>query len=131
MTKNWLLSCACLICLLCSIGAATASTQSTPSAHPEQQTSPAKTSPEITVTGCLRRGNEANTYVITDENGTTWYLSARKSDIDLRRQVFHSVTVTGNEANPTPEASDATHENTSRRSLDVVRLDLLSRSCTR
>lgn len=78
------------------------------------------TSHQILVRGCLKRGNEAGTYVISDQNGTTWELVSGSSGVDLSKHIFHSVSIAGKEV-PVP----AGHE------LRVLSLQVLSRSCTR
>ena len=45
------------------------------------------------VTGCLQKGDEANEYSITGEDGKTYGL--RSSAVDLSQHLGHKVTVTG------------------------------------
>lgn len=48
---------------------------------------------KTTVTGCLQKGDEANEFSITGENGKTYDL--RSSTVDLSKHLGHKVTVTG------------------------------------
>jgi hypothetical protein len=70
-----------------------------PVAFQAQETAaPAKTTakPEhsgITVTGCLQKGDSADEFAITGENGKTWELRSRT--VKLAEHVGHTVTITG------------------------------------
>src|SRR6266496_3643138 len=46
-----------------------------------------------TLTGCLQKGDEANEYVLTAKDGSTWEL--RNDTVDLASHVGHTVTITG------------------------------------
>ena len=46
-----------------------------------------------TVTGCLQKGDEADEFSITGEDGKTYGL--RSSAVDLSKHLGHKVTVTG------------------------------------
>ena|SRR5215469_17569509 len=46
-----------------------------------------------TVTGCLQKGDEANEFALTGEDGKKYDLSS--SAVDLSKHVGHKVTVTG------------------------------------
>jgi UDP-N-acetylmuramyl tripeptide synthase len=48
---------------------------------------------KTTVTGCLQKGDEANEFSITGEDGKTYGL--RSSAVDLSKHLGHKVTVTG------------------------------------
>ncbi len=48
---------------------------------------------ETTVTGCLQKGDEADEFSITGEDGKTYGL--RSSAVDLSKHLGHKVTVTG------------------------------------
>jgi len=61
----------------------------TQAAFAEEKGSGAKT----TVTGCLQKGDEANEFSITGEDGKTYGL--RSSSVDLSKHLGHKVTVTG------------------------------------
>src|SRR5437016_13556391 len=49
--------------------------------------------PKTTVTGCLQKGDAADEFAITGEDGKTWEL--RSSTVKLTDHVGHQVTVTG------------------------------------
>lgn len=82
---------------------------------------------QVVVTGCIKRGNQPDTFVISDQNGTTWELVSGASGVDLSKQIFHSVSITGNEA-PSHQKKSA---ETVQHKLLVLSLQVLSRSCTR
>ncbi len=93
---------------------------------------------QIEITGCLKRGNEAGTFALTDVNGRTWALISGNSDVNLSKHIFHAVTITGKEvptsqqhngAGDQPQASQ--QSNNPRLELRVLTLEVLSRSCTR
>lgn len=48
---------------------------------------------DVTVTGCLQKGDEAGEYSITGEDGKRYGL--RSKSIDLSKHMGHKVTVTG------------------------------------
>ena len=48
---------------------------------------------KTTVTGCLQKGDEANEFSITGEDGKNYDLTS--SAVDLAKHVGHKVTVTG------------------------------------
>ena len=86
-----------------------------------------------TVTGCLQKGDEANEFSITGEDGKNYDLTS--STVDLAKHVGHKVTVTGtfkaesyakekgekeaNEKKEAPEAGD----------IRVTSLKMVSDSC--
>jgi hypothetical protein len=53
----------------------------------------AKSAGGKTVTGCLQKGDEADEFSITGEDGKTYGL--RSSAVDLSKHLGHKVTVTG------------------------------------
>ena len=48
---------------------------------------------KVTVTGCLQKGDSADEFAITGENGKAWEL--RSKTVKLDEHVGHTVTVTG------------------------------------
>jgi hypothetical protein len=46
-----------------------------------------------TMTGCLQKGDEANEFVLTAKDGSTWDL--RSDSVDMAPHVGHEVTITG------------------------------------
>lgn len=63
-----------------------------------------------TVTGCLQKGAEADTYSLTADDGTTYWLHSKS--VKLADHVGHTVTVTGREGHPkTAESKDKSDMN--------------------
>src|ERR1700687_700597 len=63
----------------------------------QETAAPAKTTAkpmhsEITVTGCLQKGDSADEFAIAGENGKTWEL--RSPTVKLAEHVGHTVTIT-------------------------------------
>jgi len=87
----------------------------------------------LTVTGCLQKGDEANEFSITGEDGKNYDLTS--SAVDLSKHVGHKVTVTGtfkpeayekekgekeaNEQKKAPEAGD----------IRVMSLKMIGETC--
>lgn len=95
-----------------------------------------------TVTGCLQKGTKADTFSITAEDGTTYWL--RSKAVKLADHVGHTVTVTGKEGHMKAEESndksdmnnEASHQSTAGSQeaksahLYVTDLTMVSDSCT-
>lgn len=129
----------CAHCLLMA-GSLTLAGAQTGAPHVEGQSSPPPANisapHQLAVTGCLRRDSNGG-YSITDQNGKTWELVSGSSEIDLSRQIFHVVEVTGKAApvakppqSQTPPDSSGT-QTPPRIRLQVLTLEMLSNSCTR
>jgi len=87
------------------------------------------------VTGCLQKGDQADLFSITGEDGKSWDL--RSSTVKLADHVGHQVTVTGS---PTREAKaeekkEGQVENAARKEalgeLSVTDLKMVSPGCTK
>jgi hypothetical protein len=87
------------------------------------------------VTGCLQKGDQADLFSITGEDGKSWDL--RSSTVKLADHVGHQVTVTGS---PTHEAQaeekkEGQVENAARKEglgeLRVTDLKMVSPGCTK
>jgi hypothetical protein len=87
------------------------------------------------VTGCLQKGDQADLFSITGEDGKSWDL--RSSTVKLADHVGHQVTVTGS---PTREAKaeekkEGHVENAARKEglgeLRVTDLKMVSPGCTK
>jgi hypothetical protein len=93
------------------------------------------TSHEITVTGCLQKGDEPDEFSITGEDGKTWGLSS--SSIKLAEHIGHQVTVTGSPARETKagEKKEGEVEKASSKEeysdLRVTNLKMVSTSCSK
>jgi hypothetical protein len=87
------------------------------------------------VTGCLQKGDQADLFSITGEDGKSWDL--RSSTVKLDEHVGHKVAVTGS---PTREAKaeekkEGQVENAARKEgvgeLRVTDLKMVSPNCTK
>jgi hypothetical protein len=116
-----------------------------PLAFQAQETTeaPAKTTAKkpkpsaITVTGCLQKGDSADEFAITGENGKTWELRSRT--VKLAEHVGHTVTINGVRHHET-KAEEAKEQKTETKEskeaeakeagdLRVTSLNMVSDSC--
>ena len=91
----------------------------------------------ITVTGCLQKGDSADEFAITGENGKTWEL--RSKTVKLDEHVGHTVTISGVPHHETKaeEAQEAKTEGKESKEaeakeagdLRVTSLKMVSESC--
>jgi hypothetical protein len=92
---------------------------------------------EIMVTGCLQKGDSADEFAITGENGKTWEL--RSGTVKLAEHVGHTVTITGVRHHET-KAEEAKEQKTETKEskeaeakeagdLGVTSLKMVSDSC--
>jgi hypothetical protein len=85
----------------------------------------------VTVTGCLQKGDEADEYSLTSEDGKRYGL--RSKSVGLSKHVGHKVTVTGtqmreeNEENEKKEAKES--GGGEYADLRVTNLKMVSDSC--
>ena len=94
-------------------------------------------SSKTTVTGCLQKGDEANEFSITGEDGKTYGL--KSSSVDLSKHLGHKVTVTGTlkpesaekEGKSESKATEARENKMPMESGDVTvtNLTMVSDSC--
>lgn len=89
----------------------------------------------VSVTGCLKQGNETGGYYVTDQSGKTWELSGKNAE--LSKHVNHTVSVSGhswtaskaqeakNESSEKAEAGDHPYSD-----LKVAQVTMVSASCT-
>ena len=93
----------------------------------------AQTKPEgqkATVTGCLEKGDEANEFAITGEDGKTYQF--RNSAVDLSKHVGHTVTITGTFNTEKKEGQSAEYnqkEATEAGTIRVATLKMVSDKC--
>ena len=107
----------------------------------QETTAPATTAKPMhsktTVTGCLQKGDSADEFAITGENGKTWEL--RSKTVKLDEHVGHTVTITGVRHHET-KAEEAKEEKTEAKEskeaeakeagdLRVTSLKMVSDSC--
>ena len=87
-----------------------------------------KTHHEVSVTGCLAQGDEANEYAITGQDGKTYGL--RSSSVDLKQHLGHKVTVMGMTSHEKAEKTEAkTGKPEESAHLKVTSLTMVSTSC--
>ena len=87
-------------------------------------------SQKTTVTGCLQKGDEANEFAITGEDGKTYQL--RNSAVDLSTHVGHKVTITGTFNAEKKEGQSAEYnqkEATEAGTIRVATLKMVSDKC--
>jgi hypothetical protein len=88
---------------------------------------------KTTVTGCLQKGDEADEFSITGEDGKTYGL--RSSTVDLSKHLGHKVTVTGTlVAESYEKEKDETEEHEKKQAIEagdirVTSLKMVSDSC--
>lgn len=87
----------------------------------------AKSSKNVTVTGCLQKGDQAGEYTITGQDGKRYELRASKS-VDLSKHLGHKVTVTGAEMRERSTAKEK-NEGEETEHLRVTNIQHISESC--
>jgi len=96
----------------------------------------AKAGGKATVTGCLQKGDEADEFSITGEDGKTYGL--RSSAVDLSKHLGHKVTVTGTlkaesaESNEKEKGESEEHEKKETAEVGDIRvtnLKMVSETC--
>jgi len=101
----------------------------TPTGFAQEKSAGGKT----TVTGCLQKGDEADEFSITGEDGKTYGL--RSSAVDLSKHLGHKVTVTGTlkaESYEKEKGESEDHEKkeaTEAGDIRVTHLKMVSDSC--
>jgi hypothetical protein len=78
----------------------------------------------VTVTGCLQKGDEPDEYSITGTDGKTYGL--RSNSVKLADHLGHKVTVTGKLQ---AEEKEEKHESKEAGDLSVTSLKMISSSC--
>jgi hypothetical protein len=95
-----------------------------------------------TVTGCLTKGDGADEFLLTGNDGSTWEIRGRKSGADLASHVGHTITATGVVSNAMAHnlkedtkgaASDTGMKNNTAEHghLKVTHVKMVSESCQR
>ena len=90
---------------------------------------------DVTVTGCLQKGDEADEFALTGDDGKLYDL--RSSSVKLAQHVGHKVTVSGKfkaEANEKGEAKEEAKESKESGKkeagdIQVSNLKMVSESC--
>lgn len=90
----------------------------------------------VTVTGCLKKGNESGGYFITGQDGNTYELTSK--GVNLSEHVNHTVSVTGHVMPGSQEQEGKMEMNEKAESsgnqysdLHVSKLKMVSESCTK
>jgi hypothetical protein len=76
------------------------------------------------VTGCLRKGVNAKTFLLSDENGKEWVIHS--NGVKLSAHVGHTVTLHGTIPKQPKNSSDTSPQN----ELVVTRVEMVRDSCT-
>lgn len=95
-----------------------------------------------TVTGCLTKGDGADEFLLTGNDGSTWEVRGHKSGADLASHVGHTITATGVVSNAmahnlkedTKDAAKDTgmkKNNTEHGHLKITHVKMVSDSCQR
>ena len=90
------------------------------------------------VTGCLSKGDSANEFLLTGNDGSTW--EVRSSKVALAEHVGHTVTATGAVSNATAhnmkeDAKDAAQDSGMKKSneehghMTITQVKMVSDSC--
>ena len=91
-----------------------------------------------TVTGCVSKGDSADEYMLTADDGSTW--EVRSSTVSLADHVGHKVAATGVVSNATmhnlkEDAKDAAHDSHMKKSdsehghMKITDVQMVSESC--
>jgi hypothetical protein len=81
----------------------------------------------VTVTGCLQKGDEAGEYSVTGEDGKHYGL--RSKSVDLSKHVGHKVTVTGSQMREGREEKEHAAGAEEEVHLRVTNIKHISESC--
>jgi hypothetical protein len=107
----------------------------------QTETSDSKSKSDVrTVTGCLSKGDGADEFVLTGNDGSTWEARGSKSGVDLASHVGHTITATGVVSNAMAhnmkeDSKDAAHDagmkknNTEHGHLKITDVQMVSDSC--
>ena len=93
-----------------------------------------------TVSGCLTKGDSADEFVLTGNDGSTWEARASKSGVDLASHVGHTISATGvvsnamahnvkEDAKDTAKDTGMKKNNTEHGHLKITDVQMLSESC--
>ena len=93
-----------------------------------------------TITGCLAKGDSADEFVLTGNDGSTWEVRNSKGGVDLSNHVGHTITAKGVVSNAKmhnmkEDTKDAAHDsgmkkdNTEHGHLKITDVQMVSDSC--
>ena len=91
-----------------------------------------------TITGCLSKGDDANEFMLTGDDGSTW--EVRSSTVSLADHVGHKVAATGVVSNSTmhnlkEDTKDAAHDAHMKKSdtehghMKITDVQMVSETC--
>jgi hypothetical protein len=81
-----------------------------------------------TMTGCLKKTQDANIFSFTDENGKMWELQSKT--VQLAPHVNHTVTITGKlPQKPNPNGNGSSPDAAPDNRFRVTSLKMVSESC--
>ena|SRR5258708_5410768 len=107
----------------------------------QNQTSDSKSKADVrTVTGCLTKGDSADEFLLTGNDGSTWEARSSKSGVALASHVGHTISATGVVSNATAhnlkeDTKDAAKDtgmkknNTEHGHLKITDVHMVSESC--
>ena len=107
----------------------------------QNETSDSKSKSDVrTVTGCLTKGDSADEFLLTGNDGSTWEVRGSKSGVDLASHVGHTLSATGLVSNTTAhnieeDIKDAAKDtgmkknNTEHGHLKITDVQMVSESC--
>jgi len=107
----------------------------------QSETSDSKSKSDVrTVTGCLTKGDSADEFVLTGNDGSTWEVRGSKSGVDLASQVGQTDYATGVVSHAMAhkmkeDAKDAAKDtgmkknNTEHGHLKITDVQMVSESC--
>jgi hypothetical protein len=92
------------------------------------------------ITGCLSKGDSADEFLLTANDGSTWEVRNSKSGVNLSSHVGHTITATGvvshakmhnmkEDAKDAAKDSGMKKENTEHGHLKITDVQMVSESC--
>jgi hypothetical protein len=126
---NRLLLCFVLAALTASIAVA------------QEGTSDSKSKSDVrTISGCLTKGDSADEFMLTGNDGSTWEVRGSKSGVDLAKHVGHTISATGvvsntmahnlkEDAKDTAKDTGMKKHNTEHGHLKITDVRMVSDSC--
>jgi len=80
------------------------------------------------VTGCVRKGADANHYRLLDDNGKLWNLQSQ--NVSFAPHVGHWVTVSGTIPQKSDNDNDKAGDTSPQNDLMVTKLEMVRDTCT-
>jgi hypothetical protein len=107
----------------------------------QEQISDSKSKSDVrTISGCLTKGDSADEFMLTGNDGSTWEVRGSTSGVDLAGHVGHTISATGVVSNATAhnlkeDAKDTAKDtgmkkdNTEHGHLKITDVQMVSESC--